>query len=231
MINNDNKPIRSAFGEIIPPNGARERMLANIKRKAKARKSAPRVFNFTKWTVPIAACLVIAVTAAVGIKTIPPISQGQEISEPGKVESGVRFADSADMFTEELGITVDAPEGARNIRYRIIDDNIADISFEFSGINYTLRASEKSGDLSDINGTAVLSELIGDNGAMLTAVTNSSNEAFLKLEWMEGKTRYFLTCPDDEAAENSPNIKNSDPGTYSRTKAAENIVNIYELIK
>lgn len=235
MIDNDNnKTINSAFDEIIPANGARERMLANIKRKAKAKNPRSIAVKLAKLAMPIAACLVIAVIAAVEIKTLPTISQGQETSEPAKVGSNVRFADSAAVFTEELGITINAPEGSKNVQYRIIDNEIADISFVYHGINYTLRASEKSGDFSGINGTAVLSELIGDdcdNGAVLTAVENFSSEAFLKLEWNAGKTKYFLCCPDNEANGNSPDIKNSGFDSYSRTKAAENIVNIYNLIK
>lgn len=233
MSNNDNnKTINSAFDEIIPADGAKERMLANIKRKAEAERYAPKAVRFTKWAMLPAACLAVAVIAAVGVKVIPTLIETPVVSEPTKVGNPTRLVDSAAAFTKELGVTADAPEGSKNIQYMIVDDEIAEISFIYKSIDYTLRASKQSGDFSGINGTAVLSELIDNgNNAMLTTVTDNSSDTFLKLEWNAGKTRYILSCSDHEAGENSPNIKNSDPGSYSRTEAANNIIDIYKSIK
>lgn len=231
MNNNDNnKTISSAFEEIIPADGAKERMLANIKRKAETRKPNPISVKPAKWAAPLAACLVVAVITAVGSKLIPPLSQTQTPSESTQIGNHIRVVDTADTLAKELGISVDAPEGSENVQYRIIDDEIADISFVYRDIDYTLRASEKNGDFSGINGSAVLSKLIEDNDAVLTMVKNSSDEAFLKLEWNAGKTRYFLCCPDNEANGNSPNIRNSDPGIYSHTEAEDTIIELYGLI-
>lgn len=233
MIKNDNNiTIKTAIDGIIPEDGAKERMLANIKRKAGAQKNKPISVKLTKWAAPLAACLAVAVITAVGVRVIPTLNGTPVASEPMKVENPVRLVDSAAAFIEELGISVDAPEGSENVQYRIIDDEIADISFVYSSIDYTLRASEKKGDFSGIDGTAVLSELIGgNNNAMLTAVTNPSNEAYLKLEWNSGKTRYILSCTDHETVGNSLDIKTSDIGTFSRTEAANTIIELYGLIK
>lgn len=227
----NNKTIKSAIDGIIPADGAKERMLANIKRKADAQKPKPITVKLTKWTAPLAACLAVAVITAVGVRVIPMLNETLVVSEPMKVENPVRLVDSAAAFTKELGITADAPEGSKNIQYMIVDDEIAEISFMYKSIDYTLRASKQSGDFSGIDGTAVLSELIDNgNNAMLTTVTDNSSDTFLKLEWNAGKTRYILSCSDHEAGENSPNIKNSDPGSYSRTEAAYNIIDVYKSI-
>ncbi|MDE7230063.1 MAG: hypothetical protein K2N56_06235 [Oscillospiraceae bacterium] len=229
--NNYREAVLSALDEIIPADGAKERMLANIKRKSIAANQKPAI-NFAKWTAPLAACLAAAVITAVGVKTITALNETPAVSEPLKPDSPVRLVGSAAAFTEELKITVDAPEGAKNVQYRIVDDDIADITFVYNDIDYTLRASKQNGDFSGINGTAVLSELIRENNnAVLTAVTDISNETYLKLEWNNGKTRYILSCKDREADSNSADIKTSDHGTYSHTEAANNIIDLYSLIK
>ena len=233
MINLDNnETIKFAVDEIIPANGAKERMLTNIKRKAGTQNPKPISVRLSKWAALPAACLAVAVITAVGTKVIPMLSASQITSDPVKVGSSVRSVNSAEAFTDELGISVDAPIGSKNVQYRIIDDEIADISFVYNNIDYTLRASKQNGDFSGISGTAILSKLIGDdNNAMLTAVTDPSNEAYLKLEWNSEKTQYILSCADSEVGGNSPNIKNSDPGAYSHTEAANKIIDLYELIK
>ncbi len=233
MINLDNnETIKSAIYDIIPADDAKERMLANIKRKAKTKKPKPITVRLTKWAAPLAACLAAAVITAVGARIIPTLERTPAVSEPTKVGGPVRLVDSAAAFTEELGISIDAPEGSKNVQYRILDDAVADISFAYNDIDCTLRASKQNGDFSGINGTAVLSELIGENNnAMLTTITDISNETYLKLEWNNGKTRYILSCKDHEADSNSADIKTSDHYNYSHTKAANNIIDLYRLIK
>lgn len=232
MINLDNnETIRSAINDIIPADGAKERMLANIKRKSIAANQKPTI-NFAKWAAPLAACLAAVVITVVGVKVIPTFNKSPSVSEPTKVGSPTRLVDSAAAFAEELGISIDAPEGSKNVQYMIIDDEVADISFVYNDIDYTLRASKQNGDFSGINGTAVLSELIGENNnAMLTVVTDISNETYLKLEWNDGKTRCILSCKDNEAANNPADNKTSDQGSYSHTQAANNIIDLYSLIK
>lgn len=229
--NNYREAVLSALDEIIPADGAKERMLANINHKARAANQKP-AFNFTKCAAPLAACLAVAVITVVGVKTIPAFNEPPAVSEPSKPDSPVRLVGSAAAFNKELGITVDAPEGSKNVQYRIVDDDIADITFVYNDIYYTLRASKQNGDFSGINGTAVLSELIGENNsAVLTAVTDFSNEAYLKLEWNNGKTRYILSCRDNEAAIFPADNKTSDQGSYSHTQAASKIIDLYSLIK
>lgn len=226
----NNESISSAINDIIPTDGAKERMLANIKRKAKEPK--PITVRLTKWAAPLAACLAVAVITSVGVRVIPTLNKTPAVSEPTKVVSPVQLVDSAAAFDKELGISIDAPEGSKNVQYRILDDAVADISFAYNDMDCTLRASKQNGDFSGINGTAVLSELIGENNnAVLTTVTDISNETFLKLEWNNGKTRYILSCKDNEAANYPSDNKTSDQGSYSHTQAANNIIDLYSLIQ
>lgn len=196
----DNDKIRKALDNIEPDNGAKERMFANIKRKAAEQKqeaSVPKrkALSFTeiaKWALPVAACLVIVV---VGIKVIPPLASPKEPSEV-LVGSPFLTVSSADELAEQLGIAIDAPEGASGVEYAIIDSNIADVYFLYGENVYSLRASEQSGDFSGLNGVeAATEQLDSANNAVLTTI-RSGSQTFLKLTWTDGKVNYILSNTD-----------------------------------
>lgn len=192
-----NDKIRKAIESIEPRNGAKERMLANIKHKASeqkqetfdTKKKALSFAKVAKWTLPIAACLVVAV---VGIKVIPQLSAPDE---PLGVLVGNPFVTvkSADEFEKQLGIVIDAPEGASGVEYTIIDSNIAEVYFSYGEDVYSLRASEQSGDFSGIYGVEAATEQFDSaNNAMLTTIC-SDDQTFLKLTWTNGKVNYILS--------------------------------------
>lgn len=196
----DNNEIEKAVESIEPRDGAKERMLANIKRKAagqnletsKAKKKALSFAEITKWALPIAACLVIAV---VGIKVIPQFAAPEE---PSDVLASSPFVtvSSADEFEKQLEIAIDAPEGASGIEYAIIDGNIAEVYFSYGEKTYSLRASEQSGDFSGLNGVeAATEQLDSANNAVLTTI-RSGDQTFLKLTWTDGKVNYHLSNTD-----------------------------------
>lgn len=197
---NGNDKIERAIESIEPRDGAKERMLANIKRKAaeqnretsETKKKAPAFADIAKWALPIAACLVIAV---VGIKVIPQLAAPDE---PSDVLVGSPFVtvDSADEFEKQLGITIDAPEGASGIEYAIIDGNIAEVYFSYDEKTYSLRASGQSGDFSGLYGVeAAAEQLDSANNAVLTTI-RSGDQTFLKLTWTDGKVNYILSDTD-----------------------------------
>lgn len=195
-----NNKIENAIESIEPRDGAKERMLANIRRKAAeqnremsdTKKKAPSFAEIAKWALPIAACLVIAV---VGIKVIPPLAAPEEPSG-ALVGSPFLTVSSADEFEKQLGIALDAPEGASEVQYAIIDGNIAEVYFSYGENLYSLRASEQSGDFSGLYGIeAAAEQLDSANNAVLTTI-RSGDQTFLKLTWTDGKVNYILSNTD-----------------------------------
>lgn len=197
---NGNDKIERAIESIEPRGGAKERMLANIKRKAaeqnretsETKKKAPSFAEIAKWALPIAACLVIAV---VGIKVIPQLAAPDE---PSDVLVGSPFVtvDSADEFEKQLGITIDAPEGASGIEYAIIDGNIAEVYFSYDEKTYSLRASGQSGDFSGLYGVEAAAEQLDSANNAVLATIRSGDQTFLKLTWTDGKVNYILSDTD-----------------------------------
>lgn len=198
---NGNNKIENAIERIEPRDGAKERMLANIKRKAAEQdREAPAAKRKTfadiaKWALPAAACLVIAV---VSIKVIPTLtaSESSPISSDVLVGSPFETVNSADEFEKRLGIAIAAPGGASEVQYTIIDGNIAEVYFLYGKNAYSLRASEQSGDFSGLYGVETAAEQLDSaNNAVLTTIRDGG-QTFLKLTWTDGKVNYILSDTD-----------------------------------
>lgn len=189
---------KAAIDGIEPENGAKERMLANIKRKAA--QSVPEKKPLPlKWAVPLAACLAVASAAVIGIKTLPSLIETSNSSEYVQNGSPFQLVDSADEFVARLGITLDAPKGASDVQYTVIDNDTADVSFMYGGVPYTARASKQGGDFSGISGVEIsVEQLDSEDNAVLTVL--SSGETYLKLTWTDGTVSYVLTCTGDDTA-------------------------------
>lgn len=205
-----NNKIEKAIESIEPRDGAKERMLANIKRKATEQKqetpvTKKKVLSFAKiakWALPIAACLVLTI---VGIKVIPQIAAPEESSDV-LVGSPFVTVDSANEFEKQLGIAINAPEGASGIGYAIIDGNIAEVYFSYGEKTYILRASGQSGDFSGLYGVeAATEQLDSANNAVLTTI-RSGSQTFLKLTWTDGEVNYILSNTDGGSADNIKEI-------------------------
>ncbi len=199
-----NNKIKNAFENIEPVEGAKERMLANIKRKSMERieTSAPQkkslpFSDIVKWAAPIAACLVIAL---VGVKVIPSLVTS---SEPPDVLGGNPFVtvDSAYEFEKQLGISIEAPSGASEVEYVIIDGEIAHIDFHYNAHSYNLRASQQSGDFSGLNGIETnVEQFESENNAALITICGVE-ATYLKLTWTDGKVNYILSNTDGGSAD------------------------------
>jgi len=205
---NKNDIIREAVNKIEPAEGARDRMLANIKRKteeqtirndAKAESDNLKILSIKhimKWAIPIAACFLIAVIGGKGmqntIKTSDPSSTGIDV----QISNPFVSVDNADQFDEILGISIDAPAGTENVAYSIVDNEMADIGFDHEGHGYKMRASKVSGDFSGVNGIEAKTEQIdAKNDAVLTVI-RSGDEFYRKITWTDGKVNYVLTNTD-----------------------------------
>lgn len=209
MSEQTNNPIRSSIDNIEPADGARERMLRNIRRKAAEQTSQtpqetakPKTLplnRILKWALPAAACLVIAV---VGIRVIPgivssPVDSGSEV----QIANPFQAVNSADEFEERLKFRIDAPAGSEDIAYSILDGEIAQADFIFGGNSYTLRASKQSGDFSGINGTLIKSDKIdAANDAVLETIRGMEFN-YYKLTWTDGAVNYILANNTEIATE------------------------------
>ena len=209
---NENE-VKTAFDAIEPERGARERMYANILKKAAAQKAAvpekktdaPAAENDASATVvslpvrrptpmwkrcsAMAACLALAVTVTLGFLS-PFLSRDSEANEPPVMGSSP-FEDvqSAEEF-EALGFSIDAPEGAEDVAYCIYDGAIARVDFTLSGHDYTYEAAQLDGNFSRADGEAVGSvSLNAEYGATLDRLSPDVWCA----HWSKDGVSYYLT--------------------------------------
>lgn len=207
---NENE-MKKAFDAVEPESGAKERMYANILKKAAAQKvvqvpesapagekSAPKKRHsapaWQRWG-SLAACL--ALVAAIGF-ALPKLIQRTELDGP-PVMVGSPFEDvqSAADF-EKLGFTIDAPANAENVTYCIYDGQIARVDFTLSGHEYTYEAAQIDGNFSRAEGDAVGSVSLN---AKYNAILDRLSPDSWRAHWSHDTVSYYLTNFDGAGEE------------------------------
>ena len=206
--------VKKAFNAIEPEDGTRERMYANILKKAAAQRAAApeenadapaAESNASPKTVPLparrptprwkrysamAACLALVTTLTIGF--LHPFFAGDSEGNEPPVLGGSPFGDvqSAADFEEKLGFVIDAPEGAENVTYCIYDGEIARVDFTLDGRGYTSEAAKLDGNFSRADGEAVGSTALNaEYGATLDRVSLDTWRA----HWNRDDVSYYLT--------------------------------------
>ena len=206
--------VKKAFNAIEPEDGTRERMYANILKKAAAQRAAApeenadapaAESNASPKTVPLparrptprwkrysamAACLALVTTLTIGF--LHPFFAGDSEGNEPPVLGGSPFGDvqSAADFEEKLGFVIDAPEGAENVTYCIYDGEIARVDFTLDGRGYTYEAAKLDGNFSRADGEAVGSTALNaEYGATLDRVSLDTWRA----HWNRDDFSYYLT--------------------------------------
>lgn len=202
--------IREYFDPIEPRAGAKERMYQNIMKKVdsaevkekteqsqEAKKSTVIPMRFIRIAVPAVACLCIAVF---GIMHLMPVAPPVSSAPPIDLYTPYETVESAEDF-KKIGISIDAPDGAENIGYAVIDGNIANIDFSLGGNNYFIRASGQSGDFSGVSGDVLSSEQLDSKTNAVLHQIDCVPDVFWKVSWTDGKINYFLSNTDGASAD------------------------------
>lgn len=194
------KKIKESIDAIEPKIGAKERMYQNIMKKAQqaapAEKPAEpkkKVLPFVRYALPIAACLCLVVIGAA--KFLP----GSTPPQPNEsyVEGGNPFVEveSAEAF-KALSITLDAPDGAQEVSYAVIDGEIAEVRFTLNGKSYLARASAQEGDFSGLYGQESGAETVDAKTNAILMRVDLDTGVYQKITWTNGKTNYCLYGTD-----------------------------------
>ena len=206
--------VKKAFNAIEPEDGTRERMYANILKKAAAQRAAApeenadapaAESNASPKTVPLparrptprwkrysamAACLALVTTLTIGF--LHPFFAGDSEGNEPPVLGGSPFEDvqSAADFEEKLGFVIDAPEGAENVTYCIYDGEIACVDFTLDGHEYTYEAARLDGNFTRAEGEAVGS--VSLNAAYDATLDRLSPDTW-RAHWSRDGVSYYLT--------------------------------------
>ncbi len=210
------KEIKDSINAIEPNDDAKERMYQNILKKAqqsalaeKPAKSKKKRTPFVRYAVPVAACLCLVVVGLSGyFHNSTPIQPDESY-----VQSGNPFADvdNADAF-KKIGITFEAPSGATDISYTIIDEQIASIHFVMNKKTFEARASAQNGDFSGLTGKVLDAQNIdAKNNATLYTI-GGDFETYYKMTWTNGKVNYCLYGTDGATGDEVTVVYNAFAG-------------------
>ena len=193
------KKIKESIDAIEPEAGAKERMYQNILKKAQQaapaekpaqpkKKTAP----FLRYALPIAACFCLLV---VGLAKLLPEGASQPGGDNVQIPNPFVEVESADDF-RPLSITLDAPSGAQEVSYFIIDGAMAEVRFALDGKTYQARASAQEGDFSGLNGTESDAETVDAKTNAVLVRVDLDTGTYQKITWTNGKINYCLYGTD-----------------------------------
>ncbi len=137
------------------------------------------------------------------------VIEANETPAPEQTEAGDQIpnpmlpVDDASAFSI-LGITMDAPDGATDAAYFIINESLAQVSFTFEGYDYTYRASATQSDISGVYDTFTDAFTISVQTAeaIFDATVQNAAAGGRLAAWSQGGVNYTLWCalaPDDAA--------------------------------
>lgn len=119
----------------------------------------------------------------------PTETEGPQVGVPNPV---VEVEGPEDF--ESLGVSIEAPDGAGEIRYFVIDNRIAEVQFKRDDSTYVYRAAVTSEDISGVYETFTnTEELKAEVEERTTTVTVKTTESGGTLaQWMWGDATYTL---------------------------------------
>lgn len=212
-----NKTIKKSIENIVPGNGAEERMYRNILRKAESKKAHAGKIIYTRFAAAAATAACITIAAA-AIASRP----NDDITEPtpsesvtavntettytdfsgdpppaGGIEGGVMVGNPfAQEYTiddiRNWGIECVLPENAEEETFIIYDDELAEVRFTLDGHAFHYTISDNGGDLSGIyDETENIQNIDSDIGTLET-----TKSGYYKAFWNGEKYFYCLSNTD-----------------------------------
>ena len=133
--------------------------------------------------------LLFSFAACAGQKT----SADESLTENEYVINPIEEVSSPESFAS-LGVSIDAPADATNVRYSTISRAIAQVNFNVNNAAFTFRASKTDENIAGLYGDVVDRQVL-DDGAVLTSLTDGE-EIYRKITWKSGGVYYALTNSD-----------------------------------
>lgn len=92
--------------------------------------------------------------------------------EPAEPEGNAQIANPMVEVDETelqnaLGVALNAPEGAENVKYFLINEILGEVQFNYDGIEYSYRA-QKTDKLEDISGVHFTTPIVNDSDSPCT---------------------------------------------------------------
>lgn len=193
---NDRDTVKNSIDSIVPEDGAKERMLENIKAKAAAERKSDKKKRLVRY-LPLAACFALVIALAALLPEddgdIALLSDDMGKSAAYHSEEGVEYVDSVGDIKARLGIEPAMPDDALPFSFAVMDDAVSVVGFKWHGQSFELFSAKNAADIPTLSGDEIASDLIG--AAMLTAMQDKS-DTYLSLTWSDGDAIHRVTSRD-----------------------------------
>ena len=198
--------IKKSIDNIEPDDSAKDRMYANIMKKAQQQTNAesPKrktALRFVNYAMPVAACLCIAVFTTVLFKNNVPVESSDsdplvQVTAPSQYEQTTPDTSGKDSF-EQIAPLPSMPADSTDITYSVYD-SIACVAFTSGGHNYLLYA-EKDGEIGPFGDEKSSEKIAYENGKKATlTVFDDGLVLTTQVSWDSGDIHYYL-CNSDNA--------------------------------
>lgn len=185
--------IKNAIDGIQPESGAKERMLQNIRTKARKQKAQKKPGYFLRYGLPVAACICLLAVSL--FRLLPEDAPSRPTGHA--VQGGNPFTDGAAAVDfQALGITLDAPADAQRVSRTIVGGNTAEVYFLWNGKGFLARASAAVEELSGLHGQVTARETLDAQNNLVLSVIRTEDKEYELLTWTEGTVRYCLYGTD-----------------------------------
>ncbi len=198
--------IKKAIDNIDIPEGAEERMYANILKKASTEKKKPNIKLYTSICAAAACAAIVLVSAAIIKNNSDDDIAVDETSVTPSASTSSVTTEQEDMLGAEnpfaneytfddilaAGFDITLPENAEVTVCNLYDGD-ADVRFSIDGHLYYYSISKDDGDFSGVYGKITESENISDD-----IVLDITSENYLKAHWNGNQFNYYL-CNTDGA--------------------------------
>ena len=199
--------VKERIDSIAPEDGAGERMLENIKRKAADSEIKSENSKVIPWkkiikiATPLAACIAVVIIIGINgnrdtgkMRSTSREPQDKMVYSAGMCTSTGPAESSAEEVKESLGINFTIPDGAYGVQYYMVSETEAFVTFSYNGHEYKIGA-DKSGT-EDIK-------------------SDAEDELLYEVKWTEGEVVYTLI--NEDCAD-----KAEFDEVYAKTKSIEN---------
>ncbi len=159
----------------------------------------------SKVTLPL--LLILAAAAVVALTVTIARRQGAKEGPREDIEITEDYLEvaSADEVYGLIGIKLTPPDGAKNVKYIIIEGEIAEVDLEYLGHQFQLRASKRGQELIPLDAEEAWKETVDNStGAVLTTYL-TDYERIMRLKWTENELNFVIVNRD--GAEKDDEVK------------------------
>ena len=159
----------------------------------------------SKLALPLVLILAAAAAAALAVTLGHRHGSSEGPAETVEITQDYLEVASAGEVYDLIGIKLTPPDEAEDLKFIILDGEIAEVDLKYLGHGYTLRASKRGGELIDVDAEEAWKETVDNSTDAVLTTLLTDYERIMKLKWTENDLHFVLVNSD--GAEKDDEVK------------------------